>query len=125
MIGRRVFIYRNLSNRNRRLGKYSIQSREGKDYGLVVGHADNLVLENCEFKVSQAGRARVLRERQKNVHAGVLGRIVSVGNRVRRLPGMQRVAYNPYLSGNFLTENQRPVYQASRVALREDGVYTR
>lgn len=107
------------------MGKYSIQSREGKDYGLVIGHADDLVLENCEFKVSPAGRARVLRERQKNVHAGILGRIVSVGKKTRRSPGMQGIWYNPYLAGNFLTAGKEPVYKSSRVLLREDGVYVK
>ena len=122
MIGRRVFIYRNLSNRNK---KYSIQSREGKDYGLVIGHADNLVLEDCQFKVGQAGRARVLRERQKNVHAGILGRLVAVGKKTRRSPGMQMVRYNPYAAGNFLTNDKEPVYNASLVVMREDGVFSK
>ncbi len=41
--------------------------------GRVVAHRDNVLLFHTTFKVSQAGRERVLREKRKNVHAGVCG----------------------------------------------------
>jgi len=65
----RVEIYRNLHN-----GKLSIRDAKTKH---VIGHAARVYLHQAEFKVSQAGRKRVLREKRKNVHAvvnGVLGK---------------------------------------------------
>ena len=55
-------VYRNL-----RHSCYSIQ-RHILGRWLVVAHADRLMLTNVSFKVSEAGRNRVLKTRQKNVH---------------------------------------------------------
>lgn len=68
----RVEVYRNLHN-----GKYSIRALEGPNRGLVVAHADEVWLDLPEFKVSQAGRERVLRERKKYVHAVVRGTLAN------------------------------------------------
>lgn len=65
----RVEIYRNLHN-----GKLSIRDAKTKH---VIGHAARVYLHDARFKVSQAGRKRVLREKRKNVHAvvnGVIGK---------------------------------------------------
>jgi len=64
----RVFVYYNLHKHC-----LSIRAQSGPDKGKVVGYACALVLEDVEFRVSQAGRQRVLRERAKNVHAGLAG----------------------------------------------------
>jgi hypothetical protein len=117
MVGRRVFVYRNLSSCTRSKGRYSIQSREGKDYGLVIGHADEITLRDCEFKVSEAGRKRVLRDRRKNVHAGILGYIAK-----GEVNGVQ-VFYDPYTAGHFLTKRGRKVSKAGKVSLSERGVF--
>ena len=74
-VGQRVFVYRNLTRKC-----YSIRAMDGPQKGVVVGHANFIQLENCEFKVSEAGRQRVIRERRKNVHAGVIGDIVFGSN---------------------------------------------
>ena len=44
--------------------------------GLVKAHAKELSLHSCVFKVSKHGRARVLKEKRKNVHAGIEGYIL-------------------------------------------------
>ena len=64
----KVEAYRNLHN-----GKYSVKALEGPNKGRVILHCDHVELGNVEFKVSQAGRARVLKERKKYVHATVRG----------------------------------------------------
>jgi hypothetical protein len=64
----KVEVYRNLHN-----GKYSIKSLTGPSKGLVVAHADEVWIDQPEFRVSQSGRARVLKERKKYVHAVVRG----------------------------------------------------
>lgn len=41
----------------------------------VIGHANQLLIREARFTVSEAGRQRVLRERKKNVHAFVVGEL--------------------------------------------------
>ena len=41
--------------------------------GKVLEHNTEFFLKDVEFKVSQAGRNRVLKEQRKNVHAFVCG----------------------------------------------------
>lgn len=66
----KVFVYFNLHK-----GLWSIRAEEGPHKGKVVAHASQLSLSDCTFKVSEAGRQRVLREKRKNVHAGVHGQL--------------------------------------------------
>lgn len=68
----KVDVYRNLHN-----GMYSIKARSGNFKGLVVAHANQVWLDDVEFVVSEAGRARVLREKKKYVHAFVRGTLSS------------------------------------------------
>jgi len=59
----RVFVYRNIH-------KNCLSVRNVKT-GLVMAHVDSITLKNVKFKVSAKGRERVLKEKAKNVHAGV------------------------------------------------------
>lgn len=106
-----VQVYRNLHN-----GSWSIRSVES---GLIVAHAQSVVLDNATFKVSEAGRNRVLQEKRKNVHAVVQGSLWSwngepfKGRRlVRQQPSaffqaleaekfLEEVSYNPYRFSYF------------------------
>ena len=74
----KVDVYRNLHN-----GMYSIKSREAGTRGLVIAHADRVWLNDVQFVVSDAGRARVLREKKKYVHAFVRGTLSSFFGMVR------------------------------------------
>jgi len=64
----KVFVYFNLRKRC-----FSVKALEGMYKGRVIAHRDSLHLQDAEFKVSEKGRQRVIRERRKNVHAGVVG----------------------------------------------------
>ncbi len=64
----KVFVYFNL---RRKL--FSIKALEGPMKGRVVAHRHDVLINDATFKVSEAGRQRVIRERCKNVHAGVSG----------------------------------------------------
>ena len=64
----KVFIYFNLHRKC-----FSVKALEGAKKGRVVAHVNDAIVYNPTFKVSEAGRQRVLRERKKNVHAGVVG----------------------------------------------------
>lgn len=61
----RVFVYWNLTKK--------IWSVRNEKTGRIVAHLPELTVQNCNFVVSQAGRERVIREKSKNVHAGVRG----------------------------------------------------
>lgn len=64
----KVFVYFNLHRKC-----WSIKALEGVSKGRVIGHADYVDLAHVQWKVSEAGRQRVLREKKKNVHAGAVG----------------------------------------------------
>ena len=72
---------------------YSVQQR-----GLVVGHAENIELRDVTFKVSEAGRQRVLKESRKNVHAFVTGYLYE-GKEERNYD--TSIVYNPYKYDSF------------------------
>ena len=113
----KVRVYRNLHN-----GLYSIQ----RD-GVVLGHASRVALKRASFKVSEAGRQRVIREGKKNVHAFAIGELAEVygfqgfrGRHVGKLDGLQesdlppkfvsrmtRVTYNPYKFDSFVNADTK------------------
>lgn len=76
-IGVKVAIYYNLHKHT-----FSVKAMEGEMKNKVVGYSDTLILSptNREvvFKVSEAGRRRVLATKNKNVHAVVVGVLTSV-----------------------------------------------
>lgn len=86
--------------------------------GKVTAHADRVVLSDVVFKVSEAGRQRVLRTNQKNVHAGAVGVLEPVQGATRP---RRRVRYNPYLHSTFVDMAGRPISSASLVVMEPDG----
>lgn len=126
----RVFIYWNLHR-----ACWSVKALEGAHRGRVVAHASDWQVAGAAFKVSEAGRQRVLREQRKNVHAGVGGHLVAITRlgvsspalsslpNVPSFPGanypgyaVQSVTYNPYRAATFTTlqEPRTPVLRASQ-----------
>ncbi len=114
---RRVRVYYNLTRRC-----WSITDAATR---RVIGHWwGRLTLTACAFVVSQAGRARVLREKRKNVHAVIEGCIgdgspplIYQGGTAEWLP----VGYNPYRNSTFIVRrtdgSEEPVMSASQVKL--------
>lgn len=122
-----VEVYRNLHN-----GKLSVRDHKTK---RVLAHCDEVTLAGVAFKVSQAGRERVLRERRKNVHALVCGKLLeyrgaepykgrSIADHVWQwadgikrtaIIGNRKVVYNPYKYRSFVTPDT--YYGAIRVAV--------
>ncbi len=96
-----VMVYRNLRN-----GMWSVMQR-----GIVVVHATHITLQGVTFKVREASRLKVIREKRKNVHAFVRGwlcdsNLIRASNKAfgladdecfRHVP----VSYNPYKAGYF------------------------
>jgi hypothetical protein len=96
---------------------FSVVALEGPSKGRVVAHRSVLRLANARFKVSEAGRQRVLREKRKNVHAFVVGELCEMwvhpeGFRTRE------ATYNPYVYSTFvLKDSQEPIFSADCVWL--------
>ena len=79
--------------------------------GRVVDHRSRLCMRNVVFKVSEAGRQRVLSEKRKNVHALVVGEIVE------SCTAGDEVKYNPYRNSTFVTLDGAPILSADFVRL--------
>jgi hypothetical protein len=81
---------------------------EGDHKGLVIAYADldaKFILDSVNFKVSKSGQDRVRSDRQKNVHAYVMGRYKNVSPSEYKLAdsvSSQQVYYNPYLYESFV-----------------------
>lgn len=97
----KVFVYFNLIKK-----VFSIKDIKT---GLVIAHSSDIYLYDVEFKVSEAGRQRVLKTKRKNVHAGVSGFIL---NAKMKLP--YKASYNPYKYSSFVdVDTKNPIYKAS------------
>jgi hypothetical protein len=111
----RVFVYRNV-HRN----TYSVKAMEGPDKGKVIHRSDHVLIAFPSAKVSEAGRQRVLREHRKNVHAGIVGELVSLEPQDFTGP---KLKYNPYRYDTFVHEsNEAPFQGANTAYLSPDGV---
>jgi len=101
----KFYIYRNLRTKD----AFSVRYQ-----GKVVARHTLALARNVRFSVSETGRQRVLRERQKNVHAYVVADEVipydePVGTRLLR-----RITYNPYTGPSFMVDGE-PITQAKAV----------
>jgi len=110
--GKRLYIYKNLH-----LNLFSVRC-EGK----VIDHRDEIVLEDARFLVGQKGRERVIREKRKNVHAGVSGFWAEEWEANPEIHmnsyTPHKVSYNPYKNETFvLTENYTTINEAHFVKL--------
>lgn len=114
----KVFAYRNLHRQC-----WSVKALEGPFKGRVIYHADDLTLGWCDFKVSQAGRQRVLREQKKNVHAGVVGYLTECGEIATDGIDLDvPITYNPYKYDSFVDARcEVPVLSALFVNLNSKG----
>ena len=101
----KVYIYFNLHKK-----MFSVKNLKT---GLVIAHVNNICLREATFKVSEQGRQRVVKERVKNVHAGVTGYII------QEIPSqvpMRKARYNPYSVSTFIDkESSEPVFNAEIV----------
>jgi len=101
--GTKVFVYRNL-----RKNLYSVKGPKGR----VIDYVDYLLLKNVKYCVGKKGRERVLREKQKNVHAGLRGIVIHY---LKFIPynnancSASKVSYNPYENETFIREDGSPI----------------
>jgi len=130
----RVRVYRNLSPQYRQQRAWSVLAWEGPQKGRVIDVVDAAVLRGATFRVSAAGRARVLREKQKNVHAFVQGELVESRPLNSLHPGTSGVSlkrsarvpvsYDPYRGPHFVRQDtQAPIHESAWVVISPSGVY--
>jgi len=135
----KVFVYYNLHK-----SCWSVRASDGPLKGKVIAHAGSVFLRDATFKVSEAGRQRVLKEQRKNVHAGVEGELTGLYE-IQKLRyefevpqsfmlyatneeyGRGYVSYNPYRGPHFYQKGRDlDVHKADLVNLRTDRrVYAR
>lgn len=96
--------------------------------GQKIAYASWVSMRDVEFKVSEAGRQRCLREGVRNVHAWVVGTEV---RRIENAPvvaappaGYRRALYSPFKGEAFVdSQTKLPVYSASMVIVSGKNVY--
>lgn len=114
----RCFVYFNLHRKC-----FSIKALEGANKGRVIAHRNDVLLFDGTFKVSEAGRQRVLKEQRKNVHAGVVGHWDETGSAYlttinRVTVNGTPVTYNPYKYDSFVhLYGEHPIKTGRLVAL--------
>jgi hypothetical protein len=118
--GQKVFVYKNLHK-----GCWSVKDVKS---GLVLAHCEEIELENATFKVSEAGRQRVLREGRKNVHAGVVGYYTGNSFELQDImKGMNMVTYNPHKFDSFRVKflEQQKVESSPVVRMTSTAVFAK
>ena len=114
---RRVYVYRNLH-------KNCWSVRQG---GLIVKHAKDVSLHTARFLVGQTGRKKVLKEKRKNVHAGISGYLMGFRESHKDIlvprspasaffPNSSQVTYNPYKHNPFVKTGDRTAVKKARYA---------
>jgi hypothetical protein len=115
-----------------------IWSVRGSGGGKLCMHTRHVIIYDATFVVQPAGRAKVLREKRKNVHAFVRGDFwassvaectsgYQTGSHHRFALSKEgrecvRVTYNPYRSGTFVeVDTGMPVTKAAWVLLTQSA----
>ena len=122
-----VFVYRNL-----RYGCWSLRIK-----GKVMQHAHLVSMRDVTFKVSQAGRRRVVRDRKKNVHAGLQGKLIWYENYLHLdkkhsellnfwtsddwHDSWKRISYDPYKHYDFIDSKDGSIATPKRHILMIEG----
>ena len=103
----KVEVYRNLHKKC-----WSVRNNAT---GHVLWHCDEVLLTDVDLVVRPGGRAKVLREKRKNVHAFVRGERVAVASFDGK---SERITYNPYKYKSFVSvETGKPVYKKDIVSI--------
>lgn len=113
-------------NRHKKL--LSLRATKGEKSGLVISYAPKVHLVNCEFRVNEAGRQRVLQQKRRNVHACVRGTQTSLYHELMEdfdsRADVVRLTYNPYKHSAFVrVDTGTAVKTAERVLIDGDRIF--
>lgn len=104
----KVFVYYNLHRHC-----WSIKALEGTNKGKVIGHSEFVSLFDATPKVSERGRQRVIREGKKNVHAGIVGKLVWSDIPMVNFDKVKYLTYNPYKYATFIDKDTKRPFASS------------
>jgi hypothetical protein len=83
--------------------------------GRVIDHRQSLSLLNVRFVVRPGERARVLRERQKNIHAFAVGELCKWEPSRLNWEDWPKVTYNPFKAGTFVVAGTNTPVDSARL----------
>jgi len=114
IIGNRVMVDYNLH-------KHTFSVRD-KNMNRIILHADYVKLGDVQFKVREGGKEKVRAEKQKNVHAFVIGTLLDYCEypceNIPSEPNENIVTYNPYKYDSFVYKStEQPVYRAKEIEM--------
>jgi hypothetical protein len=89
----RVSVHFNLHNK-----LWSVTALEGPSKGRVIEHATSVYITDCEARVSEMQRQRVIANRCRSVHAKIIGTLSEAPS---DLSQYQTFSYNPYRAPGF------------------------
>ena len=93
--------------------------------GRVIEHVKSAIVRRPKFVVQAAGRAKVLREKKKNVHAFVRGEWLErwfVPETDLNSNEYNTIKYNPYKADTFIINStNEPIYNANWAFLTIDN----
>jgi hypothetical protein len=114
----KVFVYFNLHKK--------MWSVKDLATGRVSFHSEGgFYLKDATFRVSQAGRARVLRQKRKNVHAGVVGELY-YPSEMEAWEANRLVSYNPYRGPDFVEmESGKSIFESPLVLMGDRRVWAK
>ena len=107
-------VYRNLNT-----GTLSAQFKQPNGSWKVGDHPHRICLKNVSFKVNEAGRNRVHKEKTKNVHAVIEGEVVDKKSVQGKL-----ITYDPNKQDQFETKSGKEVFEADEVCVESSGRIT-
>jgi hypothetical protein len=111
-INKKVMVYYNLNKHT-----FSITYKN-----KLISHADHVKLNDVEFRVRPGGRARVLKDKRKNVHAFVIGTLKEYCKYpCKSLPNDINdniVTYDPYKYSSYvMKDTKEPIYNVGEVEM--------
>lgn len=109
----KVRVYRNLTRKC-----LSVQTMTKKGW-RVTRYVQSIYLKDATFKVSEAGRQRVLKQKRKNVHAIVEGQETEPFE-----ASTSKVSYNPYTSSYFFLKDDpsKKILQSDTAKIMTTGI---
>jgi hypothetical protein len=113
MSAAKYYIYRNLHT-----GGFSVKRR-----GHVIDRLkyQSLMAEDVTFKVNEAGRQRVIKDKKKNVHAFIVCDKYELYGR-ESVDNARTITYNPYTSSSFTCDGV-PITKARKIVCRAGKCY--
>jgi hypothetical protein len=122
-VGQEVRVYVNLHKG----GAFSIRDaatrKRSETGGLVLGYCELIALEGCILEVGEKARQRVVETGVKNVHAYVVGKIVTIGEDDAAFT--EAISYNPLRCGYFYHKKDgSPAIKEDRLLLKNRQVFS-